>query len=331
MTLSPTEHLLVDRWQRDFPLVERPFAVAGKAVGIEESAAIAAFGRLLDSGFISRIGAVVRPHTVGASTLAAISVPASELDRVAAIVTDDPYVSHNYVREHPINLWFVVAGPNPGAVASSVARIAARTGLPVLDLPLLKAYHLDLGFSLRSDRKPSDQPVSRAASVDYRPDRQDRGLLAAIENGLPLVTRPYERVGERIGLAEDEVIARLEQLTASGVVSRFGCVVRHRFFGYTANAMAVWDIPDAITDLVAHRFITNPHVTLCYRRPRRLPDWPYNLFCMVHAKAREDALAIIDDLNAVGQTIAYEQAVLFSMQCLKQRGAIFSEREEARA
>lgn len=323
MTLSVSEQKLVDRWQRDFPLVERPFAVAGQPVGLDEPATIATFERLLGSGVISRIGAVVRPHTVGASTLAAMRVPPHDLERVAAIVSNSPFVNHNYEREHEINLWFVVTGPNPGTIAETLERLAAQTGLPVIDLPLLQAYHLDLGFALQPE---SERPRAASASSlgDYSPDLRDRGLLAAIENGLPLVERPYREVGQSLGMEEREIIGRLENLTSSGIVTRFGCVVRHRFFGYTANAMTVWDVPDEITDVVASRFISNRHVTLCYRRPRRLPDWPYNLFCMVHAKTRADALAVIDDLNAIAGTSGFAQTVLFSTRCFKQRGAVFS-------
>jgi DNA-binding Lrp family transcriptional regulator len=100
--------------------------------------------------------------------------------------------------------------------------------------------------------------------------------------------------------------------------------MRHRSLGFTANAMAVWDVPEAIVDAVAARMIRNPRVTLCYRRQRRLPEWPYNLFCMVHAKARAEALAVIEDLNAVAEASYFDQTVLFSTRCFKQRGAVFS-------
>jgi DNA-binding Lrp family transcriptional regulator len=115
-------------------------------------------------------------------------------------------------------------------------------------------------------------------------------------------------------------------MAASGTLARFGCVVRHRALGYTANAMAVWDIRDDLVDSVAARYACHPSVTLCYRRPRRYPIWPYNLFCMVHAKSRRDAYAAVDDLNLVGETGLNDQAVLFSTHCFKQRGAVFSNR-----
>jgi hypothetical protein len=95
--------------------------------------------------------------------------------------------------------------------------------------------------------------------------------------------------------------------------------------------MAVWNIPDDDVDAAARMFANNPSVTLCYRRPRRLPGWPYNLFCMVHAKSRPEAFAVIDDLNLVAGTGLNAQAVLFSTRCFKQRGAVLSRPERSAA
>lgn len=322
MILDPVEFSLVDRWQRDFPLVPQPFACAGQPLGLDESATMAMFRRLQQSGVITRLGAVVKPHAVGASTLAAMRVPAERLEEVAAIVTREPAVNHNYERTHDFNLWFVIAAPDAAAVAATIRRIEQATELCVLDLPLLEAYHLDLGFSLTGTNQPQRRSV--AASADYRVNAIDRGLLDAIADGLPIVARPYREVADELGLDEDDVIERLQQLAQAGVISRFGCVVRHRALGYTANAMAVWDVADDLVGDVAARFARHPGVTLCYRRPRRLPDWRYNLFCMIHAKARPEALAVIDALNLAADTGRIPQAVLFSLRCFKQRGAIFS-------
>ncbi|MDO8876059.1 MAG: Lrp/AsnC family transcriptional regulator [Pseudolabrys sp.] len=327
MNPNRIEMKLIDRWQRDFPLVERPFALVGRSVDLEEDETIETFHRLRDAGVIARIGAVVKPHRVGMSTLAAMQVPTDRLDEVAAVVSGETLVNHNYSRTHAINLWFVIAGPHTDAVVGTIKRIERQTNLAVLDLPLVEAYHLDLGFSLTGER-PRQRSASNEPS-DYRPDRRDRGLLAAIEDGLPIVERPYREVASNLGIKEEEVIERLQRLTAAGVVSRFGCVVRHRVLGYTANAMAVWDVPDDMVERVARCFVSNPQVTLCYRRPRRLPDWPYNMFCMVHAKTRGDAYGVIDNLNFVAQTGLNRQAVLFSQQCYKQRGAVFSDPKRA--
>jgi DNA-binding Lrp family transcriptional regulator len=324
MTLTRTELTLLDRWQRGFPLVKRPFAVVGRSAGISERAALGIFGKLQQQQMISRIGAIVRPHAVGASTLCSMRVTPDRLERVAAVVSAQPFVSHNYQRTNDYNLWFVIAAPHAQAVAATIASIRKLTGLPVLDLPLQQAYHLDLGFSLRGIRLPRRE--KSGVVPDFRPDMTDRKILAAIEDGLAIVRQPYGNVAESIGLDETDVIARLKRLADGGVVTRFGCIVRHRALGYTANAMAVWDVPDDDVDAVAATLVRIGRVTLCYRRKRLPPEWPYNLYCMVHAKSRNGALAVIDDLNAAAGITRNAQSVLFSTRCFKQRGAVFSDR-----
>ncbi|PDT90856.1 transcriptional regulator [Bradyrhizobium sp. Y36] len=326
MTPSSVELALIDRWQHDFPLVAKPFEIVGRSAALDEQATIGVFRRMRECDLISRVGAVVRPNTVGASTLAALQVPPDQLERVAGIVSREPLVTHNYEREHDLNLWFVIAGGDAQAISDTIDRIEAETALPVMDLPMVQAYHLGLGFSLR---EPRAQKRRAPAAGDYRPDPRDQRILAAIENGLPLVEHPYLAVADQLALGQDEVIARLEHLVAAGVVTRFGCVVRHDKLGFRSNAMAVWNIPDGMIDDVAAIFARHPGVTLCYQRPPRPPVWPYNLFCMVHARAREEAHAAIDELNLLAETGLMPQAVLFSKRCFKQRGAVFSRRKEA--
>ena len=326
MTLTHTEIALLDRWQREFPFVSRPFAVVGQSTGISEAATLVIFERLQSHQMISRIGAIVRPHAVGASTLAAMRVPPDRLEDVAAIVSRQRSVSHNYQRTNQYNLWFVIAGPDAQAVSSTVRSIQDLTGLPVLDLPLQQAYHLDLGFPLRGGARP--RRAKSRFPAGFSPDTTDRRLLAAIEDGLAIVSQPYRDVANSIGLEEAEVITRLKRLAQAGVVTRFGCIVRHRKLGYTANAMVVWNVPDDKVDAVGSVLVRNERVTLCYRRKRSPPDWPYNLYCMVHARSRTDALAVVDDLNVAAGIALEKQSVLFSTRCFKQRGAVFSDQEQ---
>ena len=149
----------------------------------------------------------------------------------------------------------------------------------------------------------------------------ERRLLEAIEDGLPIVSRPYREVGLRLGLSETEVIDGLTSLIERGIVKRLGLVVRHRELGYAANAMVVWDIADEEVGDIGRRMSEFPFVTLCYRRPRRPPRWPYNLFCMIHGKDRETVLEQIDRLRRESGLTASSYAVLFSRRRFKQRGA----------
>ncbi|MFZ0468406.1 MAG: AsnC family protein [Thiogranum sp.] len=155
-------------------------------------------------------------------------------------------------------------------------------------------------------------------------DPVNRALLRAVEGGLPLALRPYAVVGEQLGIAENEVIARLHNLQEQGIIKRMGVVVRHRVLGYRANAMVVWDVPDAEVAATGCCLGAVPFVTLCYRRPRRLPDWPYNLFTMIHGHDRAQVLARVDHLvnRCDMRDIAHQ--VLFSQRCFKQRGARYT-------
>ena len=149
MQLSDDRLRLLNDFQRDFPLEPRPYARIAGELGIAEDDVLAILGELSGAGAISRVGAVVRPNTVGASTLAAMRVPPEHLEAVADQISARPEVNHNYERDHAINLWFVVAAESRDAVLRVLGEIEAATGIQVLDLPLVTPFHIDLGFDLR--------------------------------------------------------------------------------------------------------------------------------------------------------------------------------------
>ena len=154
-------------------------------------------------------------------------------------------------------------------------------------------------------------------------DAADRRLLAAIEDGLPLIPQPYAAIGAAIGLSEDEVVGRLRRLQDSGTIKRLGLVVRHHELGYRANAMVVWNVADDLADTVGAALARIDFVTLCYRRPRRPPEWPYNLFCMIHGRDRDQVLQQIEALRSIEGLAGAPSAVLFSRRRYKQRGALY--------
>jgi DNA-binding Lrp family transcriptional regulator len=149
----------------------------------------------------------------------------------------------------------------------------------------------------------------------------DLALVSALAEGLPLVSHPYRAVGAPLGMDEAEVIARIQAMRESGIIRRFGIIVRHHELGFKANAMSVWSIPEEVVSETGRRLGDAPEVTLCYRRPPRLPEWPYNLFCMIHGRDRSAVEQTIRDLVQRFGLGAYPHAVLFSTRRFKQTGA----------
>jgi siroheme decarboxylase len=154
-------------------------------------------------------------------------------------------------------------------------------------------------------------------------DAVDRLLIAAVQGGLPLCARPYAQIAQQLGLDEATVLARLQRLLQDDAIKRFGVVVRHHEVGYRANAMVVFDIADAEVARLGHCVGQLEYVTLCYRRPRVLPAWPYNLFCMIHGKDREAVLQRVQELIDGCGLQQVPHAVLFSKRRFKQKGAVY--------
>ena len=155
-------------------------------------------------------------------------------------------------------------------------------------------------------------------------EAEERALLAAMADGLPLVPRPFAAIAEALGLSEDAVLESLRHLRASGVISRLGIVVRHHELGWRANAMTVWDVADERVAEAGSILRGLPFVTLCYRRPRRPPAWPYNLFSMIHGRDRGTVLEQVEAATRAAGLDGVPRDVLFSLRRFKQQGARYA-------
>jgi DNA-binding Lrp family transcriptional regulator len=148
----------------------------------------------------------------------------------------------------------------------------------------------------------------------------DRRLIAATQSGLPLVARPYEAVGAMLGVSGEAVRERLAQMIDEGLVRRIGAVPNHYRLGYSANGMTVWDVDDRQVDALGERVGALPGVSHCYRRPRALPRWPYNLYAMLHGRSREAVEAQRGEIRALLGAASRGDEVLYSSAILKKTG-----------
>ncbi len=151
-------------------------------------------------------------------------------------------------------------------------------------------------------------------------DPTDRRIIVATQGGLPLTPRPYHAIAERLGLQAEEVMQRIQRMLAVGIIRRIGVVPNHYALGYQANGMSVWDVADAHIDALGQRVGQLAFVTHCYRRPRHPPEWPYNLFAMVHGRDRAEVEEKVRRIAEVLGDAACAHEILYSTRILKKTG-----------
>jgi len=330
--IDDTDARLIDEYQSGFPVRERPFEAVAAALDTTPEDVLDRVTRLREEGVFRRFGAVLNPPVIGSSTLAAVSAPEDRFDEVAEVINGYRQVNHNYERAHDYNQWFVVTAGSREKRDEILADIEDRTGCPVLNLPMLTDYYIDLEFPVvNSDRFARESldstdvdatTISENATGDL--SALDADLLLAIQDGFPLSATPYRDVADDIGADVDDVLDAVERLLADGCIKRVGCIVNHVVTGFDANCMVVWDVPDGELDERGVAVGQLPYVTLCYHRPRRPDqDWEYNLFTMIHGRESDAVDEKIDELAA--DHLPFDHERLYSERTLKQTGARYDD------
>ena len=304
---------LLQDFQRDFPLCPAPFAELAARLGVGERTVLHRLEQLRREGTIARVGAVFAPKLIGASTLAAMAVPPARLASISAELARFPEVNHIDVRAHRYTLWFVVTAGSEGRLQAALGAIVQATGLPLMPLPLLGEYRAGATTHPDGDDRHAREPlVSTFFGSPTRLDEIGRRLVMALQEGLPLFIRPFAILASRVGCDEAEVIERIRNWCAQGVIKRFGVVLRHpEELGGAADALLVHDVPDADLERVGARLAEVAAGLLCYRRARAAPDWPYNLYCTIRGERRDEVLARIEQLRAGLGLGEYAHNVLF--------------------
>lgn len=315
---------LLDGWQRGFPLQREPYAAIAAALtaqglrGASQTAVIDTCAQLQRAGVLGRIGGLFAAGSGGAGMLVALRVPPQRLAEVAARVSAEPGVNHNYEREHDWNLWFVAHAGDAAALARMLDAIERDTGLPMLRLPMRRAYRIDLGFGLRG--RVADAVTTTHGEAPAPIGKPDWPLAGCVEAGLSLRPRPFDVWADELGLPCDAVLARLRGWLGDGTLRRFGLVVRHHELGFDANAMAVFAPDESQVDRCGAALARERGVTLAYRRASA-PGWPYTLYAMLHGRDRDSVRAAAAGVIARAGLGAVPHEMLFSVRRFKQTGA----------
>ncbi|MBO8126297.1 MAG: Lrp/AsnC family transcriptional regulator [Firmicutes bacterium] len=306
--LTRQEREILNILQKEFPLVERPFAQVAERVGISEADLLAKIARWRESGLLRRLGPVFDSKRIGyKSLLVAVAVPEEELAETTAVINAYPGVTHNYLRETldgwPLryNLWFTMTGATSSEVEENLNGIKEKTGnSDLLPLPAHRLYKIKVQFFLGAERGALREeggyrpPKREARPVELSP--ADWRLIEAFQNELEPVPEPFAPVAASCDLSPAELLEQIKTLLAKGVIRRFGATLKHYAVGYGSNAMGVWAVPAEREEEVGKIMASFKAVSHCYARTT-YPQWPYNLYTMLHAGSMEELKEIAAEIS----------------------------------
>ena len=306
--LDARDKALLTEVQAAFPVAHRPFALLGEKLGITEEECLERVSRLRADKVIRQLSGIFDTRALGyQSTLAAMRVDAARVDEAAEAINQHPGVSHNYKRNDAFNIWFTVAVPPEDSLEQTVQILhALARAEETIILPTLRLYKIGVKLDLTGQQAPFESPEEiyneqrRTAPKPALTD-QDIALIRVLQEDLPLVEMPFGIWAEQADMTEEELFAWVRRMEQLGYLRRFAAILYHRNAGFKANAMVVWQVPEAQVDAAGEQMALFREVSHCYRRPV-YPNWPYPLFTMVHAESHAACMDVIRRIEErVGQ------------------------------
>lgn len=294
---------LLNVLQMNLPLSPTPYAVMGERLGLPEAEVIARVAALKQARVLRQVSAIFDTRRIGyRSSLVAMRVAPERLPEAARIINEHPGVSHNYERNHEFNLWFTVAVPPPSTVEEHVNALDEKAGAEATRiLQTLKLFKIGVKLDMtgKSDvtardpgsvRREADWNVGQALSA------LDIQLVRELQKDLLLEPRPFLPAATRLGITEEGLLAEARRMMDQGILRRFAAVLYHRKAGFKSNAMGVWRAPEDRVEEYGFEMASFAAVSHCYQRPL-YPDWPYNIFTMVHGHTSEECERVLGAIS----------------------------------
>ena len=327
--IDPLAIEFINKFQGGFPVAKNPYSLVASELDIDEAKLLSIIEDLLSSGWLTRFGPLYDARQMGGGlTLAALSVPIDRFDEVTALVNAYAEVAHNYKRDHKLNMWFVLATETEQAILDVIKNIESQTGLKVFNCPKLQEFYVGLKLQVDDSGQVDSVPMDSAwtaspqseDTTEAPPDDFERQIIAATQAGLPLVSEPYAEIASQINSAEHRVMQSIKKMLNNGVMRRIGAVPNHYKLGLRGNGMTVWNVPDELVSDIGGKIGSMDFVSHCYQRPRHLPDWPYNLFAMLHGSDKDQVMQKLAILETELLPFNFPHEVLFSSAILKKSG-----------
>lgn len=329
--MDALDRSLLNTVQTSFPIDARPYQVLAELNKTTEQEAWQRVQALRDEGLIRRLGGVFDSHRLGyKSTLCAAKVPEDKIQLLAELLQGMPGVTHNYLRSHKYNMWFTLIAPSQCEVEQILDKVKEALGSPeVYSLPATRLFKIRVDFDFNtekpeseSDRQPEQEQEcfspgawNKAEKPEpYPVDQQDKAMIRALQGDLPGTLTPFADLAKELAWEEGAVLDRTQKLVNAGLIRRFGAVLRHQKAGFTANAMGVWIVPEEKAEEIGKIMAAFREVSHIYQRPT-LPDWPYNLFTMIHGRSAEECQEVMKSISQATGIQDYD--MLFSQMELK--------------
>lgn len=312
-TIETVDREICNIVQSDFPLVERPFLKIAEGLGITEDEVMERIIELKRKNIVRQIGAIFDTRRLGyTTTLVAMRIPEKSLDDAAQIINRHPGVSHNYARNGRFNLWFTLAVSPFEDMDETLAKMVKETGAEATrKMPTIKFFKIGVNFDMvkqESDAatyfKPDEPADSKANApmmdADWNKAQAltdfDIAFVRAMQEDLQIIPEPFKDMSDDLGIDIDALFAHVDDMVGRKLMRRFSAVLHHRRAGFAANAMGVWNVPEARSEEVGNLMAQSRSVTHCYERPR-FPDWKYSHFTMLHATSQEGCEELAKEIS----------------------------------
>ena len=292
------ENELLFQMQNAFPMTQRPFEVIARELNITEDEILTMVQKLKDEKIIRQTSAIFDTKRLGyKSSLVAFKVDESKIDEAAEIINAHPGVSHNYLRNHDYNIWFTMAvEPNSiFGLERTIEILKERTGADdAIVLPTLKMFKISVKMDTTGKRAKKEK-LKKLAHKEIELTPKHIAVIRELQKDIEVVHEPFKKATEKLDLSYERFFELANELKASGVMRRFATILNHRKAGFGANAMSVWAVPEDKGEAIGKEMAEFSAVSHCYLRPS-YPNWPYNLFAMVHAKTQEECDTLIEEM-----------------------------------
>ncbi len=289
---------LLYEMQNAFPMTQRPFKVVADKLGSTEEEVLALVQQLKEEKIIRQTSAIFDTKRLGyKSSLVAFKVDEEKIDEAAAIINRHPGVSHNYLRNHDYNIWFTmaVAPDSKLGLEKTIDILKEQTGAEDgIVLPTLKMFKISVKMDTTGKRAKKEK-VKKLAHKEIELSPQHIAVIKELQKDISVTQEPFREATEKLGLDHDAFFAIADELKESGVMRRFATILNHRKAGFGANAMSVWSVPEEKGEEIGRQMAEFSAVSHCYLRPS-YPNWPYNLFAMIHGKSQEECDSLIEEM-----------------------------------